>query len=172
MQNTSHAVMAQRREPHNSLDDFPTPPWATRALVEKVLLPTRNYRAIKQQVVWEPSANRGHMVRPLREYFGRVIGSDIHDYGDHKRVVRDFLFDGSAPRFIEADGIDWIITNPPFRLAQQFVERALALKPRAGVASFEPPSLRPSDAIAPFSATDRRQSSRSSPSGCRWSGGG
>ena len=134
MQNTSPAVMAQRHEPHDSLDDFPTPPWATRALVEKVLLPTRNYRAIKQHVVWEPSANRGHMVRPLREYFGRVIGSDIHDYGDHKRVVRDFLFDGSAPRFIEADGIDWIITNPPFRLAQQFVERGLVLKPKAGVA--------------------------------------
>ena len=75
------------------------------------------------------------MVRPLREYFGRVVGSDIHDYGGSTRVrSRDFLFDGSEPRFIEADGIDWIITNPPFRLAQQFVERALALKPRAGVA--------------------------------------
>jgi hypothetical protein len=31
-QNTSHAVMAQRFEPLDSLDDFPTPPWATRAL--------------------------------------------------------------------------------------------------------------------------------------------
>src|SRR5437868_4969552 len=26
MQNTSHAVMAQRSEPRDSLDDFPTPP--------------------------------------------------------------------------------------------------------------------------------------------------
>jgi len=34
MQNTSHAVMAQRVEPHDSLDFFPTPPWATRALCE------------------------------------------------------------------------------------------------------------------------------------------
>jgi hypothetical protein len=33
MQNTSHAVMAQRVEPAHSLDDFPTPPWATRALL-------------------------------------------------------------------------------------------------------------------------------------------
>ncbi|MGH8525505.1 MAG: SAM-dependent methyltransferase, partial [Gammaproteobacteria bacterium] len=32
MQNTSHAVMAQRLEPKDSFDDFPTPPWATRAL--------------------------------------------------------------------------------------------------------------------------------------------
>ena len=31
-QNTSHAVMSQRSEPLGSLDFFPTPPWATRAL--------------------------------------------------------------------------------------------------------------------------------------------
>ena len=36
MQNTSHAVMAQRIEPHDSLDYSPTPPWATRALCEQV----------------------------------------------------------------------------------------------------------------------------------------
>lgn len=29
-QNTSHAVMQQRHEAHDSLDDFPTPPWAGR----------------------------------------------------------------------------------------------------------------------------------------------
>jgi site-specific DNA-cytosine methylase len=34
--NTSPAVMQQRHEPHNSLDDFPTPPWATRALCERL----------------------------------------------------------------------------------------------------------------------------------------
>ena len=33
-QNTSHAVMAKRFEENDSLDDFPTPPWATRALFE------------------------------------------------------------------------------------------------------------------------------------------
>src|SRR3954452_22918430 len=37
MQNTSHAVMAQRFEPKHSADDFPTPPWATRALFKHVL---------------------------------------------------------------------------------------------------------------------------------------
>jgi hypothetical protein len=31
------AVMAQRREPPDALDYFPTPPWATRALFEHVL---------------------------------------------------------------------------------------------------------------------------------------
>ena len=37
VQNTSHAVMAQRIEAADSPDDFPTPPWATRALIEHVL---------------------------------------------------------------------------------------------------------------------------------------
>jgi hypothetical protein len=36
-QNTSHAVMAQRNEAKDSLDDFPTPPWATRTLLEHVI---------------------------------------------------------------------------------------------------------------------------------------
>jgi hypothetical protein len=35
-QNTSYAVMAQRIEAQDSLDDFPTPPWA-RALKEHIL---------------------------------------------------------------------------------------------------------------------------------------
>ncbi|MCV2866637.1 hypothetical protein, partial [Defluviimonas sp. WL0075] len=37
MQNISHAVMAQRHEPKDSPDDFPTPPWATRALLQHVI---------------------------------------------------------------------------------------------------------------------------------------
>lgn len=32
--NRSTAVMQRRVEPLDSLDDFPTPPWATRALCE------------------------------------------------------------------------------------------------------------------------------------------
>jgi hypothetical protein len=37
MQNRSHAVMAQRIEAADSPDDFPTPPWATRGLMEHVV---------------------------------------------------------------------------------------------------------------------------------------
>ena len=36
-QNKTHAVMSQRHEDKESKDYFPTPPWATRALFEKVL---------------------------------------------------------------------------------------------------------------------------------------
>jgi hypothetical protein len=120
-QNTSSAVMQQRREPHKSLEDFPTPPWATRALCEFLASD-----GIIVQTVREPAANRGHMAWPLSEYFYEVEASDIHDYGAGF-PVRDYLF-GPLP-----DMVDWTITNPPFRLAEEFVERALATS-RHGVA--------------------------------------
>lgn len=124
-QNTSHAVMAQRVEPHDSLDDFPTQPWATRALMEKVI--KQALGPVSDQTVWEPACNRGHMAKPLKDYFQRVYTSDVHDYSaewDGQDRVVDFLFPFSQSQCMEANGVDWIITNPPFRLAEQFVERA------------------------------------------------
>lgn len=122
-QNLSSAVMQQRSEPHDSLDDFPTPPWATRALCE--WLQSRG-EAMEDFTCREPAANRGHMVRPLREYFGTVLASDVHDYGVGY-PVEDYLF-GALP-----SPVDFTITNPPFRLAEQFIERGLATSER-GVA--------------------------------------
>jgi hypothetical protein len=109
--------MQQRSEPHSSLDDFPTPPWATRALCEWL----QNQRGIQTEArsCREPTANRGHMVKPLCEYFDEVLASDIHDYGAGYGV-EDYLF-GLQPA-----PIDWTIFNPPFRLAEQFIQRALA----------------------------------------------
>lgn len=108
--------MQQRSEPHKSLDDFPTPPWATRALCEWLL---KMGEGVADFNCREPAANRGHMVSPLREYFYRVEGADIHDYGVGF-PVQDYLF-GPEP-----EAIHWTITNPPFRLAEQFIERMAA----------------------------------------------
>lgn len=120
--NTSTAVMQRRSEPHNSLDDFPTPPWATRALCERIHSTPPRWNMICR----EPAANRGHMVRPLREYFVHVEASDVHDYG-MGFAVADYLF-GPDP-----EPVDWTITNPPFRLAEQFIDRAIRTS-RVGVA--------------------------------------
>ena len=108
MQNTSHAVMAQRAEPNDSRDDFPTPPWATRALAEHVL----GDRPLSESSCLEPACGAGHMARVLQEYFGKVIGSDVHDYGYGE--ARDFLSYRYRP-----NSFDWVITNPPFRLAEE-----------------------------------------------------
>lgn len=131
-QNTSSAVMQQRAEPHDSLDDFPTQPWATRALLEHVIIPQYGpdgRRHIAGCRVWEPACNRGHMVKPLKEYFRIVHSSDIFDYSELKSDwcqdrVADFLWPDSESPAIARNGVDWIITNPPFRLAEQFIYRA------------------------------------------------
>ncbi|MCJ8517805.1 hypothetical protein ABID21_000680 [Pseudorhizobium tarimense] len=119
-QNISHAVMAQRIEPHDSLDDFPTQPWATRALLESVIIPACG--PVSHMTAWEPASNRLHMAGPLTEYYSDVWASDIHDYGVGS-VQHDFLLP-FIPELFEGAQPDWIITNPPFRLAEQFIERA------------------------------------------------
>ena len=106
--------MAQRIEPHDSLDFFPTPPWATRALCKYIIKETAMH------VAYDPACGEGHMVFPLREYFMAVLASDVHDYG-YNFPVQDFLFPGSCPP------CDWAIFNPPFRLAEQFILRALEI---------------------------------------------
>lgn len=100
-----------RSSPKDGLDDFPTPPWATRAFVEHCLPDD-----LTECVTWEPCANRGHMVKVLQEYFGTVFGTDIHDYGAGFPVV-DFLTMGD-PMESFGVGIDFIITNPPFNAAE------------------------------------------------------
>jgi hypothetical protein len=122
MQNTTHAVMSQRVEAGDSLDYFPTPPWATRALIEHVI----GQDKVSGLTCLEPACGAGDMSKPLKEYFDDVKSSDAYDYG--YGPVRDFL---SYP--YETNAVDWVITNPPFRLAEAFVCRSFDVA-RQGVA--------------------------------------
>lgn len=125
-QNRSSAVMNQRHEANDSLEDFPTPKWATRAILK--LLDER--RLIDRDwTAREPCANRLHMVKPLAETFQEVRASDIHDYG-HDYPQLDYLFPGTM---MEAEAT---FMNPPFKLAVEFIQR-----------SFETPSWRLSAAL-------------------------
>ena len=104
-QNT--AADAERREKN---DFYPTPPEGTRALlaVERFEGP-----------IWEPACGDGAISRVLQDAGYDVSSSDLIDRGYGEPRV-DFLMEwkSRAPN---------IVTNPPFKLAQQFVERALAL---------------------------------------------
>ena len=122
MQNISHAVMAQRTEPDDSPDDFPTPPWATRALIEHVL----DGHDFSNQSCLEPACGAGHMAKVLKEIFGEVQAADAYSYG--YGPIRDYT---TYP--YEAHSLDWVITNPPFRLAEEFILRSLRIA-RRGVA--------------------------------------
>ncbi len=123
--NGARTIMASRAEPDDSLDYFPTPPFATRALCE-VILP--RYCVTRSSAAWEPACGEGHMAEVLGEYFREVVATDIHDYGYGD--VADFLSPNTHcfP--------DWIVTNPPFNdKAEAFVLRAIEVA-RVGVAMF------------------------------------
>lgn len=127
MQNISHAVMAQRVEPHDSLDFFPTPPWATRALLYWLETYDNTLDCLR---AWEPACGAGHMVAPLKERFDRVYATDVHDYSriwPDQEAVFDFLMPGMESTCIQAYPPHYVITNPPFRLASEFAHRALSI---------------------------------------------
>jgi hypothetical protein len=113
------AVMAQRRSSPKALDYFPTPPWATRALVEFVLRP-HGFEP-EQMSAWDPCCGEGHMAEALRESFGEVDASDIFDYGRGYRVA-DVLDAG----VVEGSRAKLLITNPPFNIAIDIALAALA----------------------------------------------
>jgi hypothetical protein len=96
------------------LDLYETPAVAVEALLCAEIIP---------HAIWEPAAGRGAIVNVLRNHGHAVIASDIFDYGG-LHFVRDFLGESKAPT-----GCSCIVTNPPFRLAEEFVAHALELSP-------------------------------------------
>jgi hypothetical protein len=85
--NGARAIMSSRGQPAKSLDFSPTPPWATRALMEHVM-PVLGVREFHSG--WEPACGEGHMAEVLREFFEEVIATDVFDYG-YGDAVHDFL---------------------------------------------------------------------------------
>lgn len=122
------AVVARRNEPPDSLDYFPTPPWATRSFASAMR--DRGY-LIPSCTVGDPACGEGHMAAVLQEFVdSEVWASDIFPYGFGE--VGDFLDDGYKPP------VDWWVMNPPFNKSVEFVEAALthpAAKAAIGVAA-------------------------------------
>ena len=122
-------AIAHRREEGDGRDFFPTPPWATRALLEHVFPHLHRRNVPKFTTAWEPACGEGHMAEVLKEYFKQVYASDKFDYPAYPATECDFITEGKDI------GADWIITNPPFNTSTEFVLRALELA-HHGVAMF------------------------------------
>lgn len=84
-------------------DLYETPEWVTRALLPHIPKFLR---------VWEPACGSGKMVGALEGH--AVAGTDIEG-------GKDFLVEQTA------HNTQAIITNPPYVLAQEFIEHALHL---------------------------------------------
>lgn len=88
-------------------DLYPTPPEVTVALMRFLKLPVGTD-------IWEPARGQGDMVRALADCGMAVYGTDIRDGIDFLTTRQP----GNAP------AADWIITNPPFSLADEFIRHA------------------------------------------------
>ena len=89
---------------------YPTPTAVTLALAE--------YFDIKNKKVMEPACGQGHMSKIL-EINNDVYSSDLYDYSYGEGGV-DFLSE-------KCEGMDWVITNPPFNVSSDFIKHAYSL---------------------------------------------
>lgn len=97
-------------------DLYETPEWVTEAL--------RPHIPRQPEKIWEPAAGSGKMSRVLSTWGCGVVSSDIEP--SPLAYQADFL---TCPPH---DGADAIITNPPYELATEFVQRALGNIPFGG----------------------------------------
>ncbi len=89
-------------------DFFPTPAWATHALIDNEPF---------SGDIWESACGNGAMSSVLEQTGRRVLSSDLYDRGYGEGGV-DFLT--SKRRF------DNIVTNPPYNAAEGFVQSGLS----------------------------------------------
>lgn len=89
-------------------DFYPTPPRATKALLSVETF---------DGSIWEPACGDGAMSRVLEEAGHSVLSTDLVDRGYGQPGI-DFLLDY---RTRAAN----IVTNPPFKFAEEFVRHAL-----------------------------------------------
>mgnify|MGYP001417930486 CR=1 FL=1 len=90
-------------------DFFPTPAWATEALVDNEKF---------EGDIWECACGNGAMSKVLESVNSQTYSSDLFDRGYGEAGV-DFL--NSNKKF------DNIVTNPPYNAAEGFVKQSLRL---------------------------------------------
>jgi len=90
-------------------DFYPTPPWGTKALLKYVSF---------DGPIWEPCCGDGSMSEVLKTTGNKVISTDLYDRGYGKGGI-DFL--------VQENTISNIVTNPPFNIAEDVLEKALTL---------------------------------------------
>lgn len=100
----------KKRDPH---DYTPTPEGITRAFIEVLK------RIGWPKLIWECSCGAGHISKELLKAGYTVYSTDLIDRGFSPFTQSDFLKTTGAGDF------NAILTNPPFKLADEFIYHAL-----------------------------------------------
>lgn len=99
-------------------DDF----YATDPIAIDILCAVEKFKG----KIWENSAGSGCLSERLKEHGYEVVATDLVDRGYEGCVSGvDFLLEGTT----RAENI---VMNPPYKLAQQFIEHSLKLIPEGG----------------------------------------
>jgi hypothetical protein len=131
--------MAQRDSGYQrkARDAYMTPAWVTNLLIDDLeregILPLRTFvkdKGFTPAAIWEPAAGDGQMSGALAVRGYDVFATDIHPH--ELSFEHDFL-GGPAPSVLPGK-IGAIITNPPYKVAEDFVATALEMMaPVSGV---------------------------------------
>lgn len=113
---TAHlpSVLAAGQKHRPPDDFFPTERAAAVALLRQF------GPLLRPGVVWEPACGAGHLARILAEHGLSVVASDLNDRG-YGTAGCDYL----APNLDGPPLLRAIVTNPPFKFAEQFIRRAV-----------------------------------------------
>src|SRR5262249_28651976 len=116
-----HSCQVQRHSYEERGDDvYMTPAVATQALLRHI------EPKLPQHLHESACGDCTGILDPLRAAGHTVIGSDLNNYGRPDCFWhRDFLAELKAPDHCECG-----ITNPPYKLVEEFVRHALKLYPR------------------------------------------
>jgi len=102
-------------------DYYATPPYVTDMFLNK-WLKDDNINSFSH--ILEPSCGEGHISNVIMKY-GKVSSFDLIDRGYEYMIgTRDFIKDDYT------DNYDLVITNPPFKYAQEFIEKAYDISSR------------------------------------------
>lgn len=93
--------------------------YATEPKAVEILLEQERFNPY----VWECACGEGHISEVLKKHYYRVKSSDIIDRGYEGTEIIDFLT--VRKEDIKHDFSRDIITNPPYKYAKEFVEKAL-----------------------------------------------
>lgn len=115
--------MSRRKVDYSGPDFYPTPYWATQALLD--------HEKFKESIL-EPACGDGAITKILyKNGYKDILATDLYDHIGLERLcrytnmeslfyTRDFLTD-------DFDTVPSIITNPPYKLAEEFTLRCLEL---------------------------------------------
>lgn len=107
----AHSLVGFNPEDRPTYDFYPTPPPMTESLLK-----VESFSG----GIWEPACGDGAMAKILEAHGYNVISTDIEprNYGSQL----DFFF---APSLLAPN----IITNPPYNLLNEFIERSVLFRP-------------------------------------------